>query len=158
MALGWGKVTPQEWAAAKSAGFGSDDVPAGEYVVKITEYRHIDPAKNSKGIGTHIVVGHTTVEGNAPEWSGKKLEMTFSYHPTSTAANYIQMGQIAMQNAIKLIEACNVEATTDSNGYLDVAATLKMLPTMEPVVVVSVSKEVKDGKPRQDVGNPRQVV
>lgn len=151
MSMGWGKVTQDEWKAAKDAGFGSDEVPEGDYVIQIGGYRHIDPSKNKKGIGTHFVTGLTT-DANEPEYQGKKLELKFMYHPAPKEDGLKQMNAISLQNAIALIEASNVDPVTDATGHLDIEGTIKMLPTLSPTIIVTVSKDkqgyINVGKPR----------
>jgi hypothetical protein len=151
MSMGWGKVTQDEWKAAKEQGFGSDDVPDGDYAIQIGGFRQIDPSKNKRGIGTIFVTGLTT-ELNESEYQNKKLELKFMYHPAPKEDGLKQMNAISLQNAISLIEACNVDPLTDATGHLDVEGTLKLLPTLSPVVMVTVNKDkqgyVNVSKPR----------
>lgn len=155
--IGWGKMTPDDWKKAKENKLGSDDVPGGDYVVQLKGFRHFEPAKSKKGIGAYIVTSFTTAEGNAPEWVGKKLEFSFNYHPNPTENKYEQMNAINATEAVQLIEACRMDPMTDGEGMFDIPATLRALVTVEPTIVVTVTKKVEDGVARQNLVNPRPV-
>ena len=166
MGMGWGKVTAEEWKVAKDSGFGSDDVPDGDYVVELLAYRSIDPGKNANGIGTHFLVSTVTADpNNPPEVAGKNLEQKFGYHPNPAsvggkkAEGYAQMNAISLQNAVKTIEATAVEPLTDSTGLLDIEGTLKGLPGFKPQILLhAFKKKGDDGITRQETDKPRPTI
>lgn len=153
MSLGWGKVTAEEWAAAKAATLGSDDVPNGDYMVEATSLRHIEP-KDEKH-GAYIVSCLTTTDGNPASLAGKKLELRFQYNPNPKTDGIKTMNAISLQNAIQLIEAARVEPQSDPTGALDIPGTLGMICTMKAKVIVEVTRRKDGDKTYVDVVRPR---
>lgn len=157
MALGWGKVTPEQWQQAKDAGFGSDEVPDGDYAVEAAEFRHIDPSKSKNGLGTYILTTFVTAEGNDPAFVGKKLELAYKYDPAPKEKGREQMNAISLTAAVKTCEAAGVDPVMDVSGFQDVPGTLQMIAQVKARFVLAVSHRTHEGKTYVETGNPRSI-
>lgn len=154
MSLGWGKVTVEDWKAAKEAGPGGDVVDPGDYEVTPVTFHEFDPAKSPKGIGAYSMVCQIT-DNNDPKWVGKKVQAKFQYHPNPSVDNLKQMNAISLQNLVKFVEAANVNPVATPDGMLDAVGTLKQMPALGVRMILSVAHRMEGTKLYQDVGNYR---
>lgn len=156
MALGFGKVNPQDWENVKAGGRG-DMVDPGDYFATLAEVRQLAPSQ-AKPLGAFLLTFKTTEE-NDERWQDKKLVSWMQYHPDPANSpkpeGYASMNDITMSNMAQLIEACNAAPVVDGDGNYDLVESIKKLPEMQPRLVVGVEHETFEGKERQNVGNFR---
>ncbi len=153
MALGFGKVSLQEWNDAK-ASLSGDKIDPGDYEVSLAEeVRVLPPDEKRKGQGV-VLVRFTVTEGNE-KFVGKKLVRGFRFHPNPPSDKITQMNDITVAELVRLCDACNVAPEPGPDGAIDVVENVKRLPLVQPKLLVSVSHNEQG---YQDVGSFKPIV
>jgi hypothetical protein len=150
MSLGWGKLSDKDWKDIK-VGPGQDMVPPGDYEVELEAYRHLEARDNKPGC--HIVQMRTT-DSNVEDYQGKQLDYRMNYDPNPTTDGRVRMNAISHESAKALLKACNAEDQHDTEGMVDIPATLQVAVAAKPRVVVTASRNGE----YQDIKNPRSSV
>jgi hypothetical protein len=161
MALGFGKVNPQDWDKVRT-GSSADMVPAGDYFAVLKGIRHIEP-KEGKPLGMYVLEFVTTEDNVDAALQGKQIEARINYCGDMTQApadkidGWGKMNDMSLTKMANVIEAAGAEPAADAEGNLDLVTTLGGLPQMQPKLLLEVIHETYLGRQQQDCGNFRPV-
>jgi hypothetical protein len=152
MSLGFGQVDPKEWAGL-SAGMGGDKVPVGDYAIRLSGLRVLDPTERTKGCYVAFVQGVTT-EHNAEEaYRDKTLQESLRYHPNPPTDDLRTMNAITQGTIGDICKAANAAPQIDPNTQqIDLLGTLQLAVNAGALVMVTVTHSEKG---YQNLGNWR---
>ncbi len=148
MSFGFGTVTIEDYAKHK-AGMAGAIVPPSDYLGRCIAVRHQEPG--DKGTGAYWVEFLLTDANADTECHSKVVVNRFGYHPDPQTPGHKKMNDITLDGLAQLIEAAGVEPHATPDGAVDMIATLKSLPQLEPTVKFTVSHRTYEGQTYQDL-------